>query len=321
MFTNSFFGMADWLITAPLTLSAGFRASHFALDLPFEGLFDPYGRGLDNYKQNFKAVTWSAAAHYRWKYETTFFLKSGSGFRAPNVSDLTELGPRRNREYVQPNADLKPERSLNMETGFRRENSTFRGGASVFLTRYGNGIRYTRTGRVVDFRGDIVPGQDDPIPGQFREILPENTGTMYIAGVELEYDARFFSRWQSGFRFTWMDGRVTDGDSLSTIAWLPPASGMAYVRYTVWKRLVLQPEVRFNGPRYTLSEEETADFRVNPTGTDGFIVSHFSVEWTTRHDFLLRLRVENLFNQVYRDHGSTLDGLQRNVTVTARYRF
>jgi outer membrane receptor protein involved in Fe transport len=118
-----------------------------------------------------------------------------------------------------------------------------------------------------------------------------------------------------------MDGRATDGDSLATIPWLPPASGMAYARYRVWKRLIFHPEVRFNGPRYTLSDEERSDFRVNPTGTDGFIITNVSAEWATRHGFLLRVRVENLFNQVYRNHGSTLDGLQRNMTLTAKYRF
>jgi outer membrane receptor protein involved in Fe transport len=322
MRSETAFLTARYLWSETVTFDAGIRSGRYHIDMPFEGVEDLLGRGLNPYYFETGATSGFAAIHVKLPEQWRLSARTSTGYRSPNVADLSGLGPQRDRTYIKPASGLGAEQTWNNELEISKRTEKFSLSATGFFQRYFNMLRADATGRVVDYKGDVIPGQTAPIVGQFREYELGNHGSGYLGGVEFAADLHLHSRVQSGLRFTWYGGRQKEADGdIDPIERVPPAFGRAFIRYTYSKQLALLPEIRFNGPKATMGDREFTDPQINPLGTEGFIVTHLAVIWTPKRGPAVVCRVENLFNQVYRDYGSTFDGLQRNVTLTARYTF
>ena len=70
-----------------------------------------------------------------------------------------------------------------------------------------------------------------------------------------------------------------------------------------------------------LSPRDLVDPRINPDGTAGWVTWNARAAWQATEDFELALRIENIGDKRYREHGTGLDEPGFNAIVTAELRF
>jgi len=110
---SGIFSHLTYNIKPTIWVETGLRYSYIKADLNLEGAASE--RGFEAYTTDFKfttgslGLTWSPTPHL---YLTT---NLSSGFRAPNIADLSELGERRSRFIQVPNPSLSGEKTINAD--------------------------------------------------------------------------------------------------------------------------------------------------------------------------------------------------------------
>jgi len=304
-----------------INLEGGLRYSRSQVVIPFEG--EGTARGFDPFSQAFSQLTGSAGLRYnltdRWDLTGNF----STGFRAPNVADLSELGIRRSDQFQTANPDLSPEETFNIDFGLHHKSGIFSFSTHLFWLHYFDKIDRVDTGNIVDRTGRFIRnGTESSGTGELVEVISANIGTMDVLGTELESTARFSDHLNSGFTFSYTWGATDRPEGgREPVDRIPPANGMFYVEYSGVQDFLFRPQIRYAFEHRRISPDEVDDNRVSPGGTDGFTNLQLISSWNGIEDFELKLIADNIFNTQYREHASSLDGLARNVTISLQYSF
>jgi outer membrane receptor protein involved in Fe transport len=287
----------DWNFTG------GLRFNHFSIKVADENIGEAHLTP--------SALVWNAGALRKLDRFNSAFASFNTAFRAPNVDDLGSLGIVDFR-YEVPTADLKPEKSYNMELGWRHNRETWGAETSVFRNELRDLITRVRVGT-------------DSIAG-YPVYQKENVQEGYIHGIETSIRTQFAKHFWLNGNLAWQYGQnVTDDEPLRRI---PPLFGNVSLRY-------YKSQMRFRG-KWTgqsiggylewlfaakqdrLAAGDKADNRIPKGGTPGWNVLNFYGFWTIpkgKFNVTLRAGLWNLFNADYRYHGSGVNGVGRSVTA------
>jgi outer membrane receptor protein involved in Fe transport len=305
------------------TLEGGLRFSSSYAKLPMEGVRS--ARTFDPYSQWFSQITGSAGASYKLADNTYVVGNIGTGFRAPNVADLSEVGIRRSDLYQTANPELKPEQSANLDLGVRLSTTNLKAEISGFMIHYFDKIDVHYTGEVVDQLGRRVI--DGRVPGAGNELYYEsvsaNASSMNLVGLESEIQYAGIEGIKTGLITNYTYGRVRNADGIRDyVDRIPPANGLFYFEVSALDNSIrIRPQARFAFAKRKLAAEEIADSRISPEGTDGFVNLQLISTVDINRSLQFRVFVDNLSNAAYREHASTLDGMQRNITMSLNYAF
>ncbi|UCD24222.1 MAG: TonB-dependent receptor [Gemmatimonadota bacterium] len=246
-------------------------------------------------------------------YEWSIAFRLAEGFRAPNLYDLTNVGPIPAGQ-VLPNVNVKPEKSLSTELGVRYAGSD----AAFELTVY-----YTRISDFIDrvpgsFRGDTLFNGERIFTGQ-------NVGTARMGGLEAEGILRM-GQVEGRATLLYTRGDQTDGSGVETpLSKIPPLGGTAGLRWTsenqrFWVDYGLSWAIRQD--RLGLRDE--TDPRICPQfmqdtpdlcGTDGFFVHGISAGAEITPAVVVSAGLDNISDTLYRTHASGVDSAGRSVWV------
>ena len=147
-----------------------------------------------------------------------------------------------------------------------------------------------------------------------------NSATLY----GLESGMRWFASETLEFYATlnYTRGEESDPDGTTAPAdRVPPLNGragLAWYAGTDWR---LEPYVDFAGPQDRLSPRDDEDPRIDPEGTPGYGTLNLLVGWQPADQWALTLRLQNLGDKNYREHGSGIDAPGRNVGLSVDYLF
>jgi outer membrane receptor protein involved in Fe transport len=235
-----------------------------------------------------------------------FAARVAQGFRAPNLYDLTRVGPVPSG-IALPNPDASPERSLSSELAVRFNNAN----VAVDLTAY-----YTR---VTDFI-DRVPGEflGDTLFNGERVFLGQNVGTAHIRGFEAEA-AKRFGPVQVNATLLYTHGDQTTADGVETpMSKIPPVGGHAAVRWTTPIRtLWIEYLLRWAARQDRLGDRDLDDPRIPSGGTPGYAVHGIRAAVAVTSTFNISAGFENLGDALYRTHASGVDAAGRHLWVGA----
>jgi len=320
--SGGFFTHLNYTLNERMSLENGLRFSWNRVDVPFEGI--ETARGFDPLAQTFTQFTGSAGMRYKLATDWDLTGNISTGFRAPNIADLSELGIRRSNQFQTANPDLSPEETLNFDMGVHLNRDNFSLNTHVFWLHYFKKIDRITTGNIVNRSGEVIT-QGDEITGdsdQFIEVQSSNVGTMDVLGVELDSNIKWNRILESGFTFTytWGETDQIDGGRVP-VDRIPPANGMLFVDYSGLENFTFRPQIRYAFAHRRISPDEIADNRVSESGTDGFANLQLVSAWHGLQNVDVRLIADNLLNRQYREHASSLDGLARNVTLSLKYSF
>ena len=102
---------------------------------------------------------------------------------------------------------------------------------------------------------------------------------------------------------------------------VPPLNGRAGLGWALRPEPADQPlpvVCRCPGPP---RPRDSSDPRIDPDGTPGWATMNFSLTWQARETLELGLRLENLADKQYREHGSGIDAAGRNLGLWVNARF
>jgi len=305
------------------TFEGGLRYSSSYASLPMEGVTSE--RAFNPYSQWFSQLTGSAGASYNLGSNVYLVGNLGSGFRAPNVADLSEVGVRRSDLYQSANPDLKPEQSVNLDLGLRVGSEALVAEFSSFIIHYFNKIDVEYTGEVVDIYGRRLVDGRTPQPGNdlYFESQSANASSMNLLGLEGNIKAVLHPNLKSGLIVNYTHGKIKNGDGVKDyVDRIPPVNGVVFVESKFFdSKLRIRPQARFALAKRNLSMEEIGDDRISPNGTNGFVNMQIISTFDIAKKVQLRVFADNLSNSAYREHASTLDGMARNITFSVNYAF
>jgi len=237
-----------------------------------------------------------------------------TGFRAPNLSDLSRLDGARSNEIETPSPGLDPENYLGFEVGLRHESTFWRASLAAYHTEIRDLITGVRSGRVID---------------GLNEITKLNTTEGHVQGVEFDLEWDFAPQWTLLGWLAWQDGR-TDAPEIvggpevrQPVSRMTPTTAQAGIRYTDpdgkwWVEGLCQ----FADSQRRLTARDREDTqRIPPGGTPGYVTATLRGGIQLTDGLRLTAAVENLFDEDYRVHGSGINSPGRGFTLSAEWVF
>lgn len=292
------YAMLRWAITGRTQLEGGFRGNW--IGITSDSLLVGTGVGLV-LNQRYSAFTGSISLVHRLTKFHRVEFHGGTGFRAPNVDDLSKVFDSRPGRVILPNPNLSPERSVYGSLHHRYRSSKFLWETEVFINLLNDGIGL-----------DInALSRDDSIlyQGELSQIEQlTNYESMTVYGIQSHFEFRFLSKWTIKGGITYQQGETNLGNSLRH---LPPTQLNLAGRYQV-KSWVFRIKGTYSagfGPG-ELSPEELAKPHIYITNKAGQLISpawhtvDVSVSKTFKHRIALTIRGSNLTNRRYRPYSS-----------------
>ena len=298
---------ADWQVLPQVRLSLGGRwgTFHNTADVGTE-----LGGRVENTSSS---LTGQLGIVFHPIYKWSIAFRLAEGFRAPNLYDLTNVGPIPSGQVV-PNVDVQSEKSLSTELGIRYAGNEGAFGLTVYYTR------------IHDFI-DRVPGsfRGDTLFNGERIFTGQNVGTARMGGLEAEAVLRM-GPVEGRATLLYTRGDQIDGAGVETpMSKIPPLGGSAGIRWTSMNSK-FWVDYRLNWAMHQdrLGLRDQTDPRICPEfmratpgscGTDGFFVQGLSAGAEITPRLVVTAGLDNIGDRLYRTHASGVDSAGRSVWV------
>jgi outer membrane receptor protein involved in Fe transport len=248
------------------------------------------------------SLVYNASLLYKLATGHHVYASYNTGFRAPNVDDMGTLGIVDFR-YEVPSYNLSPERSANVEAGYKMRRQKWAAAVSGYYMRLSNLVTRVKS------EGEMISGY--PV---YRKV---NTDKGYIHGFEAEVEYQVTSSWKASGNIAYVKGQsITRMEPLRRI---PPLFGRVMSTYNKAKWFA-SAELQFAGKQDRLAQGDKEDNRIPASGTPGWQIVNCYAGYTFSN---LRLNVglQNLLNEDYRTHGSGINGVGRSAFLSATVNF
>jgi outer membrane receptor protein involved in Fe transport len=278
------------------SLSGGVRLSGVDIDLPQTPLSPATSLSLDDVSAD---LGWIFALSDR----NQLVANVAHGFRAPNIFDLGTLGQRPGNRFNIPNPSLDSEHVTQLDAGIRRQTDRSKAELILYRLHYTDRITSVLTGMQTPDGRDIVQSRN----------LAEADIWGIEAAVVLELDENIVLDAMINFAH----GEETDGGGPAVPAdRIPPLNGRLGLRYVPNEAWSVEPFIVFADSQTRLSPRDIRDVRIDPNGTSGWLTANLHVSWQPDERWRINAAFENLFDKQYRHHGSGIDAVGRNLTVS-----
>ncbi len=230
------------------------------------------------------------------------------GFRAPNIFDMGTLGERPGNRFNIPNPTLDSEHVTQFDDGIRTTADRSRAELVVYWLQYKDRITSVLTGVQTPDGRDIVQSQ--------------NLARADIWGIEASAVIKFHDNLVLDAHVNFTHGEEKEsGSPVVPADRIPPINGRLSLRYKPGGSFTIEPFIVFADSQSRLSPRDIRDVRINPNGTSGWLTANVRASWQPHERWTISAGLENLFDEQYRHHGSGIDAVGRNLTVTFETRW
>jgi len=296
--------------------SEGLRFNYVGLTATFADDYDfQFLNGT--IRQRNSAFNWRAAVVYRPNENWRFTALANTGFRAPNVDDLSKVFDSTPGTVVVPNPSLRPEHTLNAELGMER---TFNGRHKIAFNAF-----HTWYTDALVVRPYQQNGQDsilyDDVMSKVTSLT--NAGRAFITGGSTSLRVALGSRITSTSSITYTYGRVVTDSADVPLDHIPPLFGRSGIEFLI-KRFRGEAYVIFNGWKrlrdYSDSGEDNL-VSATPDGMPAWFTLNVRGSFAINSKLSLQLALENIADKNYRTFSSGVSAPGRNVQISLRASF
>lgn len=240
-----------------------------------------------------------------------------TGFRAPNVDDLSKVFESAPGSVIVPNEDLDPEKTINTELGITKifnEKTSWEN--TVYFTRFIDAIvtdTYT-------FNGEDSIMYD----GTMSEVLAnQNKQRAYIYGFSSNLNSQLSDNFRMNLGINYTYGRIKTDSSDAPLDHIPPF--MAHLQFTyVYRNFSSDFIIHYNGWKklnnYYLNGEDNEQY-ATPEGMPAWFTANFRVSCQVHKYLTLNAGVDNIFDTQYRTFASGINAPGRNVFAGIRFHY
>lgn len=302
-----------YLLDDRLTLHAGARYDRTDYSPELDSQFaDETGTVRD---LAFSAPTWQTGVDFKLTSEHSVWAQVSRGFRAPTVGELyaptatstaTEVATGNEVTIWDSaaNPDLKAEKSLNTELGYRWQTDRHVLGISVYRDKYTDFVETVARIQNPETQYQTCVGGDCAVTNGFRYLMPANVGDVVVKGVEVEGRWLINRQWSARLAWAYSEGDKQNGDPLPSIL---PATGIVGLRYdSPTQRWSLTGNVSHADSKKmkdaALTQTPPNDFFASPVPdylSDAYTVLDLFGELHLTQDLRLNAGVYNVFDEKY----------------------
>ena len=317
------FGTHTWEINDKFIVNDGIRLNYVGLNAKFnDKTFFPFP--FNDINQNYQALNGNVGLIVMPTSELRMTFNASTGFRAPNVDDLTKVFESVPGKVLVPNPNLKAEFSYTSDFGISYQlTKGITASANSYFTYLTNALTVAK---------GTFDGQDSVIyDGELSEVMTTtNAGKAFVTGFEGALYGQFNENFGISATVNYTYGRiilseknVSGKDSLTPLDHIPPVFGKFsltynkgkfrsefFMNYSGWKLL----------KDYNLNGEDNYSFAL-PEGMPSWYTLNARLGYVFSNALTLQLACENLLDQNYRNFASNISAPGRNFIVTLRGNF
>jgi len=306
---NKNFIITDGLRFTNTTLTCNFKDTTF-FKFPFKTA-----------KQNNLALTGNLG--FTWKSENDYKVSvlTSTGFRSPNVDDMSKVFESAGNVVIVPNPTLKPEYTYNFELNLSK---VINGRYKFDIAAY-----YTNLANVLVVKEFKLNGSDSAIYNgtKSKVLATQNVDKAYIYGLAggTQFDFNSNVSFKSVLNYTY--GRYSDSqnDTVVPLDHIAPLFGQTSIIYKA-KNIDGEFFVRYNGKKnandYSPSGEDNVAYSADKI--KGYMPGWFTLNMRVGINLTKSLRLnvacENITDNRYRVFASGINAAGRNLIVSLRYK-
>jgi hemoglobin/transferrin/lactoferrin receptor protein len=295
-------------------LSEGVRFSYVTLKSTFDDTTF-YKFPFKEAEQKNAAINGSLGLVFMPTPDWRIYINGATGFRAPNVDDLSKVFETTTGSVIVPNSDLKPEYTYTGEFGVSK----------IFDNRIKiEGMVYGTYLKNAIITGPFKYNGQDSIyyQGTLSPVLANQNAEKgsYILGYNLNFSADLtnYLSLLSTINFTY--GRIRTDSTDQPLDHIPPVLGKTSlilrlekfkgdftVMYNGWKRIW---DYRLG------AEDNEAD--ATPSGMPAWYTLNLGAAYQITSNFQIQARLDNILDRNYRVFASGLSAPGRNLSITLR---
>lgn len=201
-----------------------------------------------------------------------------------------------------PNPNLEPESVWSYDIGVKNSGERWQLEFYAWYSDYRDKISSRITGEVTP-EGRLVVRSDNL---NSVKLYGLETGFSYQAAEQIEiYGVVNYTRGEE----TEPGGMTEPADRI------PPLNGRLGVVYRGASGLRLEPYLDFAAEQDRLNPRDASDPRINPLGTPAWATLNLVASWETSPGTELGIRLLNLADRNYREHGSGIDAPGRSLGI------
>ena len=305
-----------WEVCDKFIINDGLRFSYVGLNANFtDKTYFPFP--FNSINQNNSAFNGNLGFVYlpakTWRITGNF----STGFRAPNVDDLSKVFESVPGSVIVPNPDLKVEYTMNGELGVSKEILPgLRANVNVYYTKLTNALITQNS----QFQGADSILYD----GQLSQVMSTvNAGKAYIYGIEGALAGQLNKYISVLGTVNYTMGRVVTDTVPYPLDHIPPVFGKFSVVSSV-NRLRTEFFVNYSGWKrikdYNMIGEDNFEY-ATAQGMPSWFTLNARVSYAITKDISMQVACENILDQNYRQYASNISAPGRNFILTLRGNF
>ncbi len=305
----------QWNINKKVRTTSGLRFQGNQIHTKFiDQQFFPFP--FTEIKQTNQAITGSLGVTYNPLKSTKISGIASSGFRSPNVDDLTKIFESNKGILIISNPNIKPEYSYNIEIGVEQNFSKYH---SLEIHVWSSIMK-----NAMVLRNFKYNGQDsidfNGVPSQIQAMQNVNEG--FIKGISVTYNLGILKGLNFSSSVTYTYGRYKDieKDTLIPLDHISPIFGRIsvnyknnkfdhniYSLYNGWKRL----------KDYSPSGEDNLQY-ATPQGMPSWFTINYKCSYNINKYMTIQAGIENILDTHYRYFASGISAPGRNFILSLR---
>jgi len=305
-----------WKINDQTIFTDGIRAGFISLKSTFVDT-SFFNFPFKSVKQNNPVYSGSIGLVNFPSDDLKFSLLLSTGFRAPNVDDLSKVFESAPGSLIVPNDDLKPEKTINAELGISKIINK--------KTSWENTIYYTQFYDAIVTDKFKYNGHDSVIyNGTLSEVLAnQNKSKAYIFGFSTNLKTQCSENLFLTLNLNYTYGRIKTDSSDAPLDHITPVmmklqltyahqnfSTDFFINYNGWKKI----------KDYNLNGEDNEQYATSD-GMPAWFTANWRASYKVHKLITLQAGIDNIFDTQYRTFASGINGPGRNIFATIRFHY
>lgn len=314
MLTPALYVSHIWKISDRVIINDGLRIGYSMLRSSFDDS-SFYQFPFNEIKQNNVVVSGSLGMVYTHNDKTKISALFSTGFRTPNIDDLSKVFESIPGSAIIPNNNLKPEKTLNLDFHFSK---IFGGVVKWETTLYGTYLLDAIVTGTFTYNGNDSIWLD----GIYSQVLAnQNKGKGIILGVNTMLNIQCGKYVNVYGSFNYQAGNVVNkGEYAIPLDHISPAFGRVGVRYNS-KKIQADVYALYNGwkriKRYNPFGEDNQQYATQD-GMPAWFTMNAKFSYKINEFVSLQCGVENMFDTQYRTFSSGINAPGVNIFGAVR---
>jgi len=320
----------SWEINEKFILSDGLRYSYTSLTCNFDtnSAVSNFQFPFTSVSQTNNALNGNLALIMMPEINVRFHILGSTGFRAPNVDDMSKVFDSSPGIVVVPNAALKPEYAYNIEGGLA---TTIMDNKVKFEANY----HYTLLKNAIVAKAFQYEGKDSLLfNGTLSQVIAsQNVDEAIVQGFYGAITADFSQNvsFKTSVSYTLGQSRqelpgtstTSNHDTIVPLDHIPPMFGQTSIMYH-FKKFESEIYARYSaakiGRDYSKSGEDNAQYSADPVNgyMPGWVTFNIKTAYHVTKNVTINVGIENLFDVHYRMFASGISSPGRNIMGAIR---